>query len=331
MPTRGERGQRLSDARVHFVLTPPVLGVAYAVQRYCVLHPSRIVGLQQAREALAQRRPDAAAQHVFVRNGSAQRRQRVDDRAADACVVVGERAVEIEQQRRGASHRRGRTGCTRYSSTLPPASASQLRQYAKSPCAVKSPDSLAGCLDVDRNDHGIVLAEHDAERPRLSTRRSGRSRDHPWPAACTRSRGRTARSRHRTGERGAIERRRCACAAGNDDSAASSSTRRASPASWPCAPVLDEHRPAFMVAPATCDLDVASRKAFARESRAAHERDRAFVVRLHVDFDAMQLQRAKRQGQRERETLRHVALSGVGGRARSSRGTRSGMLRGRCR
>ena len=93
---RGAR-KRLFDAVVDLVLAPSDVGVTLAVERDGVLDHRGVAGIEQPRERLAQRRADAASQHLRRRRGNAHAVQRMRDRARDAGIVVRQRAVEIEQ------------------------------------------------------------------------------------------------------------------------------------------------------------------------------------------------------------------------------------------
>src|SRR5215469_11228373 len=81
--------------------------------------------------------------------------------------------------------------------------------------------------------------------------------------------------------------------------------------SFDAPPVLDQHRPALVIAPVACYPHVPARESLAGEAGSAYERNRPPVPRLNVGLDAMQSQRSKCDAQREREPLGHVAAPGM--------------------
>src|SRR5215470_3005494 len=77
--------------------------------------------------------------------------------------------------------------------------------------------------------------------------------------------------------------------------------------SFDAPPVLDQHRPALVIAPVARYPHVPTRESLAGEAGSAYERNRAPVPRLNVGLDAMQSQRSECDAQRERQPLGHVA------------------------
>src|SRR3954447_14324713 len=75
-------------------------------------------------------------------------------------------------------------------------------------------------------------------------------------------------------------------------------------------PRLRTQRPAFMIAPATPDLEVALGEALVDESGPFGERDRCRIPRLDVGFQTVQGERAERLTQDEPERFGHVPLAG---------------------
>src|SRR5687767_14034464 len=77
-------------------------------------------------------------------------------------------------------------------------------------------------------------------------------------------------------------------------------------------PVFARDGPAFVVAPAPADLEVARRVTLALEAGAADEREGGGVAGLDVGLDAVELEAGEGVAEHEPQALGHVAAPGVG-------------------
>lgn len=87
-------------------------------------------------------------------------------------------------------------------------------------------------------------------------------------------------------------------------------SRSRSPLATPT-PVLRQECPSLVVAPATGNLQVPSREAFAPKSNTANQGSRGLVARLDIRLDAMKAQAPESPAERQREALGHVAPTGM--------------------
>ena len=86
------------DLRIRFVLEPSENIEPLPVECQRALDQIVIGGSEQPGKVLPERRADAGVQSRGIGRRFAQPRERVDDAAGDARIVVGQRAVEIEEQ-----------------------------------------------------------------------------------------------------------------------------------------------------------------------------------------------------------------------------------------
>jgi len=73
--------------------------------------------------------------------------------------------------------------------------------------------------------------------------------------------------------------------------------------------IFAQNGPSLMVAPASCDLEIARRESFEPKSQRLDERQGASVLRLDVRFESMHTELRKRMPQHQFQSLSHQALS----------------------
>src|SRR4029453_13112452 len=95
----GKSPERLGHPWIDDVFLPADLCIALAVTGERTFDLCRIIRREESRERCPQRRADAATQRGHPGVGDANQRERVADRSSNSLVVVGDRSIEIEEQR----------------------------------------------------------------------------------------------------------------------------------------------------------------------------------------------------------------------------------------
>ena len=96
-------GHGFGDARIERVLEQTDGAEALAIEGKRAGERGLVVGLEQAREAAGQGRPDTPRELVGGRRRATESAQRVSDALGDSGLRIGEGTVEIEEDR--AAHR----------------------------------------------------------------------------------------------------------------------------------------------------------------------------------------------------------------------------------